>query len=127
MPDKNIKYVTMLLRKRTYPLYNRLGKSEFYQNIIERTSIPFSLRNVLKLSTYSRKFPSNHKELWKRWSVPNTAFVSYYKIRYIPFDAPKSGDSLESIYKYDITTCEYLVQETKNLVFEICLHCITGM
>ena len=128
MRDNDIKYVTMLFRKRSYPFYDRLvpGKLAFYQNLIGKTRLPFSVRNVLKLSTY-KQFPSNHKELWKRWGVPNTGLVSYYKIKYIPFDAPKHDDYIDSIYQYDISSNEYLLQETKNLVFEICMHCITGM
>ena len=98
MRDNDIKYVTMLFRKRSYPFYDKLvpGKLAFYQNLIGKTRLPFSVRNVLKLSTY-KQFPSNHKELWKRWGVPNTGLVSYYKIKYIPFDAPKHDDYIDSI------------------------------
>ena len=80
MRDNDIKYVTMLFRKRSYPFYDNLvpGKLAFYQNLIGKTRSPFSVRNILKLSTY-KQFPSN---TWKEFEdVKLTVYYRNFWIR----------------------------------------------
>ena len=123
----NNRYIKLLFKRTWNPHYYKFyewSKKPYDTSVLYNASIPFEKRRYIKLANF-RTFPSNHKSLWKRYSVPNTPFAYYYKEQFTPFGKSKYDEFWESTSEF-VARNDMLFNEKKNLVIEICLYCISG-